>query len=135
MLDDLGLLSALESLIDELARDGVETDLAVRGNARRLSPETELVLFRIAQEALRNIRKHAEASKVAVEVQFEESGVRLTIRDDGKGFDVSEVMSGSAEIGKLGLIGMQERVQLIGGALSIHSELGKGTAVDVNAPL
>jgi two-component system sensor histidine kinase DegS len=134
VLDDLGLLPALESLTANLMQDGVRSEFKVLGDRRSLSPEVELILFRIAQEALGNVKKHAQASKVRVKMEFSDAQVRITVGDNGKGFRLPKAMDGLAEVGKLGLIGMQERAQLIGGTLKIQSGLEKGTTVIVDVP-
>jgi len=136
ILDDLGLLPALEWAIEELKSTyWVETRLKVIGNERRLSPEAELLLFRIVQEALRNIAKHAQASKAEVKVEFDENKIMVTISDNGIGFQLPESLGALPYTGKLGLAGMQERVQLLGGSLKLETELGKGTTVFVEAPI
>ncbi len=132
VLDDLGLVPALESLISDLSREGMRAEFQVLGPRRSLSPEVELTLFRITQEALRNVQKHAEASEVLVRTEFEDARVSITVRDNGKGFRMPEEIGNLAEMGKLGLLGMQERVLLIGGDLRIESEPGKGTTIAVH---
>lgn len=133
-LDDLGLLPTLEGLTSTLAEDGIEAELKVVGQRRRLSSETELVLFRITQEALNNVKKHSQASKVMTTVEFADGAVQVTVRDNGRGFELPSRTSDLATAGKLGLIGMQERAQLIGGSLTVQSELGKGTTITVSVP-
>lgn len=134
-LDDLGLLATLKGLVTDLAKtEAVEAELEVIGDQRRLSPEAELLLFRIAQEALNNVRRHARASKVVTTVEFEDERVRLTISDNGQGFEVPQRTSDLAAAGKLGLMGMHERARLLGGALTIKSELGKGTTIVADVP-
>lgn len=136
VLDDLGLLPALEWLTGDLRNEyGIEASLKVVGAETRLSPEAELVFFRVVQEALRNTIKHAGASKVEVKVEFVNSKIRLTISDNGVGFKLPENLGNLPQMGKLGLTGMQERVQLLGGTLGIESELGQGTTVIAEAPL
>ena len=136
ILDDLGLLPALEWVTEDLKSTyWIEVDLKVLGDERRLFPETELLLFRIVQEALRNIAKHAEATRAEVEVKFAEDKVAVTISDDGKGFEPPESLGALTPTGKLGLAGMQERVQLLGGRLKLESEPGKGTKIFVEAPV
>jgi signal transduction histidine kinase len=136
ILDDLGLLPALEWVTEDLKNTyWVEVDLKVLGNERRLFPETELLLFRIVQEALRNIAKHAKASKAEVEIKFDENKITITVSDNGKGFDPPEDLAALTPTGKLGLAGMQERVQLLGGTVRLESGPGKGTKVSVEAPV
>ncbi len=135
-LDDLGLLPTLEGLTAKLSEeDGVEVKLEVLGHKRRLSPETDLVLFRIAQEALTNVRKHSQATRVVTTVEFGDGIVRLTISDNGRGFKVPDRPGELVETGKLGLIGMFERAQLLGGTLKVQSQPGQGTTVVAEIPL
>jgi len=136
VLDDLGLLPALEWVTQDLKNTYlIEVSLKVLGNERRLFPETELLLFRIVQEALRNVAKHAEATRAEVEVKFDEDRVTVTISDDGKGFEPPESLGTLPPTGKLGLAGMQERVELLGGNLKLESQRGKGTTIFVEAPV
>jgi signal transduction histidine kinase len=135
ILDDLGLLPALESLTTTMTeRDGIQTQLQVVGEKRRFSPEVELTLFRITQEALSNVRKHAQATQAAVTVEFTDSAVQMTIQDNGVGFIPPALTGDLAATGKLGLVGMQERVRLLQGTLAVESQPGVGAKVTVNAP-
>ena len=135
ILDDLGLLPTLESLIGDLAQEeSMESSLEVTGEPRRLSAEAELTLFRIAQEALTNVRKHARASKVAVMLQFSDGDVEMIIEDDGQGFTPPARSGDLASTGKLGLMGMQERARLLEGTLTVHAQPGQGTRVVANVP-
>ncbi|TET37466.1 MAG: PAS domain S-box protein, partial [Dehalococcoidia bacterium] len=136
VLDDLGLLPALEWLTSELRTQyGVLAEIKVLGAPRRLPPEAELVLFRIAQEALRNVWKHAQASRAVVTVEFGDSKMGIEVSDDGKGFKVPPRVGDLTSEGKLGLVGMLERARLLGGSLVVQSDLGKGTTVAVEAPI
>jgi len=135
-LDHLGLLPTLEGLVADLkAQEGIDVQLKVVGSQRRLSPEAELVLFRMVQEALNNVRRHARASKVETTVEFADGRVRLMVSDNGRGFELPSRMSDLAAAGKLGLMGMHERARLLGGALTIQSEVGKGTTVTADLPV
>jgi len=134
-LDDLGLVPTLEALVTDLmVQDGIRAELKVRGSQRRLSPEEELVIFRIAQEALNNVKRHSQASQVVTTVEFSDDEVKLTISDNGKGFELPDRIGDLAERGKLGLLGMHERARLLGGTLTVHSKLGEGTTVIANVP-
>ncbi len=136
VLDDLGLVPALEWLASDLTNHfEAAIALEVLGSVHRFSPELELILFRIAQEALRNMWKHSEASKAWVTVEFGDDKTVLTVKDNGKGFELPERIEDLAVAGKLGLVGMQERAQLIGGRLTLQSEPGKGTTVTVEVPI
>jgi signal transduction histidine kinase len=95
----------------------------------------ELVMFRIAQEALSNVRRHSRANNAEVMVEFDDKKVRMTIRDNGKGFTLPEKVGDLLKKGRLGLAGMQERIQLLNGSLKIESQPGKGTTVVIEAPI
>ena len=135
LLDDLGLIPALRSLVKDLQEYGeISAGLKVLGEERRLWPEAESLLFRIVQEALNNIRRHAEASEAQVVMEFTDGRIKLTISDNGKGFEVSGRVDDLPRSGKLGLAGMQERAQLLGGTIEVQSTLGKGTTLIVEIP-
>jgi len=134
-LDYLGLLPTLEELIGAINRhDGLRAELWVHGEQRRLSSEVELTLFRIVQEALNNVIKHADAVRVVTVVEMSDSNVTITVQDDGVGFQPSTLAEHPATASRLGLLGMQERARLLGGVLSIDSTPGHGTKVTVNVP-
>ena len=136
VLDDLGLLPALEWLIGNAKKAyGVKAELRVTGTQRRLSSEAEILIFRIAQEAVNNVGRHAEASYVEVTVEFYEDKIVVTVKDNGKGFELPRMLGELARIGKLGLAGMEERARLLGGNLRVQSEPGKGTTVVTSAPV
>jgi len=135
ILDDLGLPAALEWMTDNLVISyGIEAQVEVKGKEYELPSEVQLLLFRIAQEALNNIRRHAQATYTLVTVEFAPNKTTLTIRDNGKGFLLKEKIDHMPATGKLGLAGMQERAQLLGGSLTIKSQPGKGTVITVVVP-
>jgi signal transduction histidine kinase len=134
ILDDLGLMPALEWLTGELkANYWIDTSLSKIGEERRLTPEAELLFFRIVQEALTNVVKHAHASKAEVKVEFVERKFAVTIIDNGVGFSPQQNVEGWLHSGKLGLAGMEERVHLLGGKLKITSEPDKGAIIRVES--
>jgi PAS domain S-box-containing protein len=135
VLDDLGMLPALELLADDLDKRGIATSFKTVGEARRLIPEIEVMLFRIAQEAVSNIWRHSQASTAELVIEFSDALVRLNIGDDGKGFRLPQSVVDMAGLGKLGLTGMHERAKLLGGNLTLISKEGKGTTVTVEVPL
>jgi len=136
ILDDLGLTAALEWMADDLIKNqGIDARVEVVGTGQNLPDEVQLMLFRIVQEALGNARRHAEASSVWITMEFGDGKVILTVKDNGKGFELPERVGDLASTGKLGLAGMQERAQLIGGQLRLQSEQGKGTTVIVETPI
>ncbi len=134
ILDDLGLVAAIKWLAEETHNfSGIE--IQVKTDAvPPLPPETQLVLFRIVQEALNNVHRHSGASQASITVEYQEAEVRVTISDNGKGFELPRQLSAFAGRGKLGLTGMAERARLIGGELEVSSQIGKGTKIIVKAP-
>jgi PAS domain S-box-containing protein len=135
LLDDLGLIPAVRSLVKGLQEsDGIDAELKVLGGERRFSPEVESLLFRIIQEALNNIRRHAQASETQVAMEFAENRVKVTIADNGRGFELRGGVDDLPRIGKLGLAGMRERARLLGGTLEVNSVPGKGTTLVVEVP-
>jgi signal transduction histidine kinase len=133
-LDDLGLVAALHWYAQEFEkRCAIRTDFLMEGNRSRLPPEYETVLFRITQEALTNVAKHANASHAVVKLEIHPAQACVTIHDDGRGFDL-EKMRGQGRTG-WGLLGIQERALLLGGRYEIDSEPGHGTRVRVTVPL
>ena len=134
VLDDLGLVPALQWQIDNFGqRWGIEVHFQATGLNGRLPADLELVLYRVAQEALTNVAKHAGARRVSVSLERQGRRLRLAVEDDGRGFRVKRALS-SKERG-LGLFGMQERLALVGGKLSIDSRPGSGTKVVAEVPL
>jgi len=134
-LDRLGLLPALQWLASDISSySGIKTTLKAMGVGRCFLEEVALVLFRITQEALRNVWRHSGATRAEIEVDFQESKTRIIIRDNGKGFYTPAQIGDLAREGKLGLAGMQERARLIGGILLVQSEPGKGTEVILETP-
>ncbi|MBI2870048.1 MAG: PAS domain S-box protein [Chloroflexi bacterium] len=134
-LDRLGLLPTLEWLTADVGRySGIATRLNIIGEERRLPEEVELVLFRITQEALRNVWRHARATSAEVTVEFEAGRVRIVIHDNGTGFALPRTIGDLARDGKLGLAGIQERARLVGANLNIQSQPGAGTSVIIELP-
>jgi len=135
ILDDLGLVPALEWLITDLEKEyGTATKVDITGSRRRLTPEIELTVFRIAQELLSNIRRHSQASSVEMSLDFGADALTLIVSDNGQGFNIPERTSDLAQSGKLGIIGMRERARLIGGTLIVQSEKGAGTTITLRIP-
>jgi PAS domain S-box-containing protein len=135
VIDDLGLIAALEWIAEELEKDqDIQTRVETAGMERALPPETQILLFRIAQEALTNIRKHAHASRVTIHLEGGEKDVVMTVTDNGRGFEVTGKMERMVSAGRLGLMGMRERARLLNGTLQIKSEPGKGTEITVTMP-
>jgi signal transduction histidine kinase len=134
MLDDLGLPAAIDSYLRGFRRrHGIQAELLHGQMDERLAPQIEAAGYRIVQEALTNVAKHAKAMRSRVYLQRLARTVLITIEDDGTGFDVSETESGGARKG-LGLISMRERVSQLQGTMRIESAPGKGTRVTVELP-
>lgn len=134
-LDDLGLHSALSKFVKEWSRySGVNAELLVSGSKKiRLEPDVETHLYRIAQEALNNVHKHAKAKHVEVSLERRGDLVVLIVSDDGKGFDPEKKKKNGNSDG-IGLIGMCERAEIIGGDIEVESARGKGTTIYVRVP-
>jgi signal transduction histidine kinase len=131
-LEDLGLVTALEMLTRETSQpDVLRVDFERKGLERRLPRAAELALYRIAQQALNNVVRHAQARRAALHISFLEDEVTLDITDDGIGFRVPPSMTELAPGGHYGLLGMQERADLIGARLELDSAPGKGTKISV----
>jgi signal transduction histidine kinase len=133
ILDELGLLPALRSYLNGFAAlTGLQVRLQSSNVAEQLGPERKIVLFRVAQESLTNVAKHAEASQVAVTLRKVRDTISMEVSDNGKSFQVG----GERVHGKrLGLLGMQERVRLVDGKFSILARPAVGTKVRVVVPL
>jgi two-component system, NarL family, sensor histidine kinase DegS len=135
-LDDLGLVPTLRKFIKEYGdRYGLATRFNVVGQERRLQGNTEGVLFRIIQEALTNVHKHARAKMAEVTMNLQPSRVSVVIKDDGQGFDVARTEANLHKNKNLGLLSMRERAELEKGTLEIRSQPGRGTEVKVEIPL
>ena len=132
-IDDLGLVPALRGIMD-VFRDqyGLFTEVVVVGEERRIEDHIEIGMFRVAQEALNNVMKHAHASSVRIRVEFALTAVTLIVEDDGQGFDEPGEDPGA---GHFGLLGMRERLQLLDGSLTIKSSKGHGAKVLITAPI
>jgi signal transduction histidine kinase len=131
-LDDLGLIPALEYLKDDSVSAGLDVAIAILGKARRLDPIVETVLFRVAQEALHNVVRHAQVSRARISMEYQPQEVNLKVEDSGTGFNPVESFVPPRG---WGLAGMRERVESVGGQLNIISNPGKGTVVEVDVPV
>jgi signal transduction histidine kinase len=130
MLDDLGLAAALRWLVDRQAqRAGFAGHFSAPSSEAPLHPDLATACYRIAQEALTNAVRHARARHVWVALEQDEAEVRLTIRDDGVGFDPGEARRRGARGASLGLVGIQERAEMLGGRVAVESEPGHGAGV------
>lgn len=136
LLEELGLVMTLRSYAEgQSIRTGMEVEVEANDDATDLPPETAIVAFRIVQEAVNNVARHASARTVTISVRRGEESLAVTVRDDGRGFDVEEALAQAGRGGHLGLLGMQERVEAMGGRLHIDSEIGAGTEIRAVVPL
>lgn len=135
MLDDLGLVPAIRWYVEShLEAAGILITVRTDGEQRRLPPETETALFRITQEAINNVVKHAQATRVTIDLTWKPDEVIVKIEDNGRGFEPEAVMDRGDETRGIGLLGMKERATLLGGTLDILSEPGAGTRVIARLP-
>jgi signal transduction histidine kinase len=136
VLDELGLAAVLRATSTEFAkRTGVSVKLACVQLTARLPADTELTLYRILQEALRNVENHARARHVTVRLRQQGAFIQLTIKDDGIGFDPEDHPAKRNGKSGLALLSMQERATYMGGALKVKSARGAGTEIEVRMPL
>jgi PAS domain S-box-containing protein len=136
LLDDLGLVPALRSLLDQQTRRaGIAPHFSAVGVPEALDPETQTVCFRIAQEALTNTLRHAQARAVSLELRLDRDELQLTITDNGTGFAMQVFEEDPHNARTFGLMGIKERAELAGGKALILSAPGTGTMVDVRLPL
>jgi two-component system, NarL family, sensor histidine kinase UhpB len=138
-IDDLGIFKAIEAYVaDWQERYGIRVDIQTLGRDDRLPADVGAVLYRLVQEGLTNVLKHADAGKVSIVLEKKKQGLALVIEDDGVGFDpetVGRLAPGSGRPPGLGLSGMKERVALLGGTIAIESSQGKGSTIFVQIPL
>jgi signal transduction histidine kinase len=132
VLDDLGLVAAIEMVVEETSgRLSKGAQLKVLGEPRRVDRTIELALFRIAQEALRNVERHAGAASAHVKLSFQGDEIALSVSDDGSGFSPPRNLAQLARRGSLGLLGMKERAELVGGRFDLRSSPGLGSELTV----
>ncbi len=135
-LEDLGLVPALEMLARDMSKAlSLPITFETRGAGKRLPPNTELALYRIAQEGISNVARHAQATQAVVSLAHESDSICLSIRDNGKGFNVPDSPAEMAPAGHFGLLGIQERAEAIGARLQIQSAAGAGTNLMVSLTL
>jgi PAS domain S-box-containing protein len=133
-LDDFGLAAAVRLQVEKISSQGSQVDYEEALGDERLPPEVETALFRVAQEALTNVHKHAPSARVRITLRRLNDSVRLQVRDWGTGFDPEKITDGGGPGERLGLSSMRERVALLGGHLEVHSKPGEGTEVVAEIP-
>lgn len=137
MLEELGLEATLKSHLEEFSRQyvGIKVSMRFPGNEKRLPNEIELAVFRVCQESLNNIAKHANAKNVELNLELQGNILNLSIDDDGEGFDLKELRAMGGNKSGIGLLGVRERVGALGGRLCIDSSPGKGTSIHIKMPI
>jgi two-component system sensor histidine kinase UhpB len=136
VLDDLGLAAALRSYAKEFTSNtGIAVEMQLLAMGQRLTPELETVLYRVVQEALTNVARHSAATSCRVSLRRKESVIKGTIEDNGEGFDSQSVMMSDEKGRGLGLHGMKERIELVGGSLEFDSRPKDGTKIFIEVPL
>jgi two-component system sensor histidine kinase DegS len=136
-IDDLGLKPTLQKYLEGFRKDtGLHIDLMIRGEDRRIKDSNiALAIFRIVQECLNNIERHARATQVVVQLEFMQKYITVRVKDDGKGFDTSVISEENRDDrGGFGILGMRERVELLEGSFHIESSAGAGTSIRVRLP-
>ncbi len=134
-LDELGLTHALRQSLEELKTDGLDCKFSEVGTPFRLPSSMEIAVYRVVQEALSNIRKHANASKANLRLQFQEDKVVVEVRDNGQGFDISQTLDSAISVGHMGLLGMKQRAEMLGGDIRIRTGKEAGTAITLSLPI
>lgn len=135
VLDDLGLAPAIKRyLTDYKEQYGLQVEFLFFGQQRRLDSSIEVALFRIVQETVNNIRKHAQAKSAVVKMELLRKRVNILVKDDGRGFDLDKVMADKNREG-YGLVGMRERVQLLDGEMNISTAPDQGTSISISVPV
>ena len=136
MLDDLGLNPTLKKSIEDYEqKSGLACNLTISGKDQRLPPHTEVTIFRVIQELLQNIRKHAQATHIQISLDISNDKATVAVEDDGSGFYVADAMAAAQQRKTIGLSTMQEQVDMLGGEFKIDSDLGRGTRVDFWIPI
>jgi signal transduction histidine kinase len=134
ILDNVGLMPSLRWLTESLTQEsGIKINLQIKGREHSLPPEFEVILFRIAQDALNNVIRHSGATTATVTLDFVTSNFRMTVEDNGQGFSLPEQISDFAAKGKLGLQRMEQQAGLLDGSFSVSSHPGKGTVITIEA--
>ncbi|HKV85586.1 MAG TPA: ATP-binding protein, partial [Ktedonobacterales bacterium] len=135
-LEGQGLTATIQRFATTLAGEkGLPLTFSAPHAERKLAPDASVAVFRVAQEALENAVRHSQATEVRVTVAFVPNGLSVTVEDDGVGVDVEQAMARAVQHQTAGIMGMLERAEMLGGWLRFESKLGKGTSVELYAPL
>ena len=136
MLDDLGLIPTLKKSVEDFEeKSGIACNLTISGGDIRLPPHAEVIVFRVIQHLLKNVRSHAQATHVQVSFRIDDDRAVAVVEDDGSGFDVPEALTAARQRKTIGLSTMQGQVEMLGGEVNIDSSLGKGTRVEFWIPV
>jgi two-component system sensor histidine kinase DegS len=136
MLDDLGLNPTLKRYIQDFeTKSGLACNLVITGKEQRLPPHAEVTVFRVIQSLLNNVRDHASATHVEVNLDISPDGLRAKVEDDGSGFDVDEAMAAARQRKTMGLTAIIEQVDMLGGKIVFDSSIGRGTRVELSLPI
>jgi len=128
-LDELGLTHAVRQTLDDLKPDGIECRFSQEGEPVRLSPSMEIAVYRVVQESLNNIRKHANATAVDITMKYLGEELVVVITDNGDGFDLTQTLDSAVSVGHLGLLGMKQRAEMLGGDIDVRTTKGRGTTI------
>ena len=135
-LDELGLSHALRQSLEHLKTNSLDCQFSETGTPVRLPSDIEIAIYRVVQEALTNIRKHAaDATKVNLRLQFQPDNLLVEIHDNGRGFDLSQTLDSAISVGHMGLLGMKQRAEMLGGDIKIKTSEGAGTAIILTLPI
>ncbi|MFC1874082.1 histidine kinase [Chloroflexota bacterium] len=134
-LDELGLTHALRQSLEELQSNDKDCRFTLKGQPFRLPSSMEITIYRVVQESLSNIRKHSEASKITLSLQFQKNLLTVEIGDNGKGFDLNNTLGSAIAVGHMGLLGMKQRAEMLGGDIKMRSKEGVGTTVTFSLPV
>ena len=134
-LDELGLSHALRQSLEDLKTDGVDCQFSEVGTPVRLPSSTEIAVYRMVQEALTNVRKHADATKVNLRLQFQADKLLVEVRDNGRGFDLPRTLDSAISVGHMGLLGMRQRAGALGGDIKIKTGEEAGTTITLRLPI
>ena len=129
------LTPALRQSLEELKAEGIVCRFTEEGEPLRLLPSTEIAVYRVVQEASTNIRRHADASRVYLRLQYQEDELVVEIRDNGKGFELSQTLASAVSVGRVGGLGMRQRAEMLGGEIKIETGVGRGTRVILHLPI
>jgi two-component system sensor histidine kinase DegS len=136
MLDDLGLNPTLKRYVQDFeSKSKLACNLVIAGKEQRLPPYAEVTVFRVVQGLLNNVREHANATHVEVALDLSPGGLKVTVEDDGSGFDVAEAMAAARQRKTMGIITMIEQVEMLGGEIQFDSSIGRGTKVQLSLPI